>query len=172
MPQTEKPLAKLRILLVEDDKHTADLVSVSALLRGMGVDEIVRASTVEQGKQLLKQAAPDLVLCDYELTASNGLDLVDHVRRHSERPELPVIMLTSHTEPAKVMQMRDAGATDVITKPVSPRILQDRIAGALADRRPFVRSERYVGPDRRGRESQLDERDRPDRRAAAEATDG
>jgi DNA-binding response OmpR family regulator len=58
-------------------------------------------------------------------------------------------MLTAHTEASRVTAARDAGVTGFLKKPISTRLLFDRVGGALTDRRQFVRTSDFFGPDRR-----------------------
>ena len=67
----------------------------------------------------------------------------------SPNPYVPILMLTAHTEASRVAAARDAGVTGFVKKPISARLLFERIASALTDARMFVRSGDFCGPDRR-----------------------
>jgi DNA-binding response OmpR family regulator len=58
-------------------------------------------------------------------------------------------MLTAHTEASRVAAARDAGVTGFIKKPISARILFERVSSALTDMRMFIRTQDFMGPDRR-----------------------
>ena len=60
-----------------------------------------------------------------------------------------VILLAGHTLQSNVMRGRDCGANFVIAKPITPKILYDRVVWLAKDARAFVESPSYVGPDRR-----------------------
>jgi len=62
-----------------------------------------------------------------------------------------VIMLTGHAAPSNVHKSRDCGASFVVAKPITPGVLLQRILWLASDEREFVKSESYVGPDRRVR---------------------
>jgi DNA-binding response OmpR family regulator len=62
---------------------------------------------------------------------------------------MPILMLTAHTEASRVAAARDAGVSGFIKKPISARLLFDRVANALTDTRAFVRAADFFGPDRR-----------------------
>lgn len=84
----------------------------------------------------------------------------------TEQPQplcyVPVIMLTGHAETERVPMSRDAGINHFLTKPVSVKALSDRIVSLIDHPRPFIRTQRYFGPDRRrknlGPPESLDER--------------
>ena len=75
------------------------------------------------------------------------------LRRETPRPAClaPVIMLTGHAAPSKVKKSRDCGASFVVTKPLTPGVLLQRILWLARDEREFVEGAIYVGPDRRVR---------------------
>src|SRR2546423_87136 len=74
-----------------------------------------------------------------------------HIRSSPDSPDpfAPIVMLSGHTEKARVMQARDAGITEFMAKPVSARSLYARIVSIIENPRPFVRTKDYFGPDRR-----------------------
>lgn len=58
-------------------------------------------------------------------------------------------MLTGHAETERVPMSRDAGINHFLTKPASVKALSDRIVSLIDHPRPFIRTQRYFGPDRR-----------------------
>ena len=64
---------------------------------------------------------------------------------------MPVIMISGHAANSKVMKSRDCGASFVVTKPLTPRVLLQRLIWLANDERQFIECETYVGPDRRVR---------------------
>jgi DNA-binding response OmpR family regulator len=72
--------------------------------------------------------------------------------RRSEQPavkHLPIFILCGHVRRPDVMMARDCGANFVLSKPISPQVLFDRIIWLARATRCFVESDTYVGPDRR-----------------------
>jgi DNA-binding response OmpR family regulator len=61
-------------------------------------------------------------------------------------------MLTSHSERTKVEAARDAGVSEFCAKPVTAAELLRKIAAVIDHPRSFIRSDDYVGPDRRRRD--------------------
>jgi len=60
-----------------------------------------------------------------------------------------VLVLSAHTDKARVEAARDAGATEVCAKPVSPAEVYKKIVSMIAEPRLYIRSDGYFGPDRR-----------------------
>jgi two-component system, chemotaxis family, chemotaxis protein CheY len=91
------------------------------------------------------------VLADMEMAPMDGLSLVRAIRASPDKliAMLPIVVVTAHSTELKVAQARDAGATEFVTKPFSVRSLAARLEEAIVRPRPYIRTERYFGPDRR-----------------------
>lgn len=139
----------LNLLIVEDIAHTR--VLLRGVLRQLGFARVSEASSVPEALEAIKASPPDIVITDWEMPGQSGLDLIHWLRRHPQSPDpmLPVILLTGHGDLDTVTAGRDAGATDFLVKPVSPRRIAERLADLIARNRNFVVSPGYVGPDRR-----------------------
>jgi DNA-binding response OmpR family regulator len=88
----------------------------------------------------------------------------------SPNPYLPIIMVTARTERARILEARDAGATEFLAKPIVPAGLISRIVEIVERPRPFVRTKTYFGPCRRRRK--LDEWSGVERRGDSAAPVG
>ncbi len=145
-------LSTLKILLIDDAPTIRRLIQ--QLLRNFGIGEILVAPNVQQGMQLIELESPDIVIVDWELDDSqSGLDLIRMIRVPESTPDpyLPIIMLTGHSEKAKIVEARDAGITEFLAKPISPRGLYARIMSVIENPRSFIHTPDYFGPDRRRR---------------------
>ncbi len=145
-------LSALKILLIDDAPTIRRLIQ--QLLRNFGVGNIIVAANANQGMQLIETEVPDIVIVDWELDdAQSGLDLVRLIRNPDgpHNAYLPIIMLTGHTEKARIVEARDAGITEFLAKPISTRGLHARIMSVIENPRPFIRTADYFGPDRRRR---------------------
>jgi FixJ family two-component response regulator len=90
---------------------------------------------------------------------------LDRVRKSpdSRNPYVPVIVVTAYSEYAYVIQARDRGMTDFLAKPLTAKMIYERIRSVIDNARPFVQADSFFGPDRRRRRL---ERQEPDRRGA------
>ncbi len=142
-------LEKLNVLLVEDNFSMRTLLR--DVLSAFGVQSIVSVSDGGRAWQELREFPADIAIVDWNMRPVSGLQFVKRVRqgRDSPNPFLPVIMLTAYSERRRVMMGRDAGVTEFLTKPVTPKRLYDRISAIIEHNRGFVRSQSYFGPDRR-----------------------
>ena len=142
-------LSDVHVLLVDDNDQMRLLVR--CLLRAGGLSNISDARNVAQAFEAMRERSVDLIIVDWMMQPVDGLTFTRMMRRDSSSPcpYTPILMLTAHTEASRVAAARDAGVTGFIKKPISTRLLFDRVASALTDTRMFIRSDAFCGPDRR-----------------------
>ena len=113
------------VLLVEDDPHTVEVVSL--YLRRDG-HVVLSARDGLAGIQLFRESQPDLVLLDLMLPGVDGLEVCRTLRAESN---VPIVMLTARVEEEDRVAGLELGADDYITKPFSLRELSARIRAVL-----------------------------------------
>ena len=124
-------LVACRILLVEDDRTVAEVVTRYLELDGFAVE------WVADGRTAIDRATadpPDLMVLDLMLPKVDGLEVCRRVRALNP---VPVIMLTARSDETDRIVGLDLGADDYVTKPFSPRELVSRVKAVL----------RRVGPN-------------------------
>jgi len=139
----------LSVLICDDSRQIRSLLKT--FLSGFGVRNVYDANDAERAFQQMQNFDPDLVITDWNMSPTSGLDFVKRLRLgdDSPNPYVPIIMLTGYTELYRVKQARDAGITSFLAKPVSAHSLYKRLVSIVDDQRPFVRNGKYFGPDRR-----------------------
>ena len=142
-------LENLKILLVEDNGHWQKIVRT--LFIAISAKNVRVVGDCQSALMFLAEEPPDIVICDWMMSEMSGIELVRRLRdeKHSPNPFIPIIMLTAHTERHRILEARDAGVTEVLTKPVSAKDLYEHIVSIVEKPRQFVRAENYFGPDRR-----------------------
>lgn len=141
---------KVRFLVVEDNEASVQIVRT--LLNAIGAKDIVAERSVAGALRRIESEKLDIVILDLRLGTDDGLDVLKAVRRQDSRHAfLPVLVLSAYTDQTRVEAARDAGATEVCAKPVSPAELYRRLMAMIVEPRPYVRSDGYFGPDRRRR---------------------
>ncbi len=113
------------VLIVEDNPHTVELVSLYLRQDGYSV---LSATDGIAGLELFRGHSPDLVVLDLMLPRLDGLEVCRRVRAESE---VPIIMLTARVEEEDRVAGLEMGADDYVTKPFSPRELAARIRAVL-----------------------------------------
>ena len=126
-------------------------VLLRELLNSTGIREVSEAANGEAALRVLRERRCDLILSDMAMAPMDGIAFTRHIRTDSNSPNpfVPIIMVTGHTEKERVMAARDAGVTEFLAKPVTPKSLYSRIAEIVERPRAFVRTDSYFGPDRR-----------------------
>jgi len=117
-----------RILIVEDEAPIRQMLAFNLKRAGFDVDEAEDCSTA---RQKIVDARPDLVLVDWMLPDTSGLELTRALRREEANRELPIIMLTAKAEEREKIVGLEGGADDYVTKPFSPKELIARINALL-----------------------------------------
>lgn len=158
--------SRIKAMVVEDDAMSRDLVV--SILEGVGLVHVERAADGEEAFKRLTGWVPDLIISDVMMEPMDGIAFTRRLRTHraSPNPHIPVILLTAHTDRTTVIEARDAGVNAFVAKPVSIDDMRRKIELVMQDPRQFIRSEDYVGPDRRRRDVPL--AGRPDRRKGGE----
>ncbi len=124
-------LAGLRVLCVDNERGILD--AMEGLLSGWGVDVRSARSLKDIDKdQLLMGWLPDLVLMDYHLDQTSGLDAIEWLR-HNVGGHLPAALVTADRSAAVRTLAEDRGIA-VITKPVKPAALRATISGLAGQR--------------------------------------
>jgi PAS domain S-box-containing protein len=116
------------ILVVEDDPTAMGLASDMLNMAGY---EVWQARGLGEATALLAEVTPALALLDVRLGDGSGLDLVRALREDVDRAELPILVMSADAMPDDVLRARDAGCSDFLPKPVSPRALLERIHDLL-----------------------------------------
>lgn len=144
-------LDRATVLLIDDNPQALDILS--SVIQGFGVREQIRCDSASAATEIIKDRMVDLILVDCAMPDMDGYDFVRWLRRETPRPTCltPVIMLTGHAAQSKVQKSRDCGASFVVTKPLTPRVLLQRVLWLGGDEREFVQCDSYMGPDRRVR---------------------
>ena len=128
-----------QILIVEDEKPIRDMIAFGLRRAGYTVRE---AEDCSEARSRIADARPDLLLVDWMLPDTSGLEFTRALKRARETRELPVIMLTARAEEGDKVAGLEGGADDYITKPFSPRELLARINAVLRRALPAEGSER------------------------------
>jgi two-component system phosphate regulon response regulator PhoB len=124
-----------KILVVEDEPAIQALISVNLKRAG---HEVIAALDAESARRHVDEALPDLILLDWMLPGSSGLDFARRLRGEARTRDVPIIMLTARGEETDKVQGLTAGADDYVTKPFSPKELLARIQAVLRRQRPHA----------------------------------
>lgn len=115
-----KPASTLRILLVEDDELFRLGLSVR-LQQETSIDIVAEAVDGEMAVELTNQHLPDVVLLDVGLPGIGGVEACRQIKQ--QHPELPVLVLTSHSQKPLIERLIAAGASGYCLKGIEAEML-------------------------------------------------
>jgi two-component system, OmpR family, phosphate regulon response regulator PhoB len=128
-----------QILVVEDERPIREMIAFGLRRAGFEVRE---AADARSGRAEVANKLPDLLLVDWMLPDTSGLEFTRALKRDRETREVPIIMLTARAEEGDKVAGLEGGADDYITKPFSPRELLARINAVLRRAQPTEGTER------------------------------
>lgn len=126
------------ILLVEDEPAIQELLAFNVTQCGY---HAIQAGDAAQALSHISRVLPDLILLDWMLPGSSGVELARRLRADQRTRNVPIIMLTARTDEHDKVLGLESGADDYITKPFSPRELMARIRAVLRRRAPQMSDE-------------------------------
>ena len=110
-----------KILLVEDNEMNRDMLSRRLARKGY---EVVLAVDGQNGVEMTRTHAPDLVLMDMSLPVLDGWEATRRLKADAATQHIPVIALTAHAMSSDREKALEAGCDDYDTKPIElPRLL-------------------------------------------------
>lgn len=163
-------LDRLSVLVVEDSPFIRSLLINSLKILGVG-----KVSTKEEGGgaiEFLKQVKEDpmkagvmevdVILSNWDMSPVDGMMLLRWVRRHKDSPNrfVPFIMVSAYSEPERVLEAREMGVNEFLTKPFTINAIAQRLTSIIMAPRQFVHTKDYFGPDRRRQSIPVEGEDR------------
>ena len=142
-------LGQATVMLLQTPRPANNILA--QMLHGFGVRDPILADEVETAlKRAQTGGQIDMIICDAD-GEGQSYDFVRRLRAKAPEPNkfCPVILLSGHTPQAHVEQARDCGANFVVAKPLKAMVLLERIWWVSAEKRVFLETPGYAGPDRR-----------------------
>lgn len=120
----------VRVVIIDDVYLNARLIEQA--LRGLDgiVTEIFQGP--HQALERLASGPVDLVILDYRLPGMSGVDVLTRLRAMAHLATVPVLGITGVSDPAAMDALQQAGADDLLRKPINPDVLRDRCARLIS----------------------------------------
>ena len=149
MTRTRQHLESVSFLIIDPNVFMRSMIK--NVLHAFGAGNFIEADDGAEAYKAMQGLVPDIVITEWMMDPLDGLDFTRLVRtgKDSPNPFVPIIMTTAYSEMQRVVEARDAGITEFIAKPLSAKTLMARVTAVIERPRPFIRSTRYFGPDRR-----------------------
>ena len=119
-----------RILVVEDNDLNRKLFCDVLKANGYEVVPVADGSNVVA---TAKKFTPHLVIMDIQLPNISGVDLIAQLKRDTAMAEVPVLAVTAYAGKGDEERIREAGAADYLSKPVSITPFMAKVRGLIAD---------------------------------------
>ncbi|HTE86092.1 MAG TPA: response regulator transcription factor [Dehalococcoidia bacterium] len=113
------------VLVVDDDKHIVQLVSLYLSKAGF---RVVSANDSAEALRIVRQLSPDLLVLDIMLPGPDGFEVCRVLRRSSE---VPIVILSARGSDLDKVAGLQFGADDYITKPFNPAELVARVQSVM-----------------------------------------
>lgn len=120
--------AEGNVMVVDDDPTM--LATLSELLQPWGL-QVTCLQDPTKFWDVLTATHPDLLLLDVEMPTFNGIELCQVVRQDSQYGNLPILIVTAHTDIESIQRVFAAGADDLIAKPIAGPELVTRVTSRL-----------------------------------------
>ncbi|WP_239806834.1 phosphate regulon transcriptional regulator PhoB [Croceicoccus hydrothermalis] len=127
-----------RLLLVEDDLSLAELLQYRFEAEGY---KVISTPDGDEALLLAEEQAPDLVILDWMVEGTSGIEICRRLRRGKGTAHVPIVMLTARDAEEDRIRGLETGADDYLTKPFSPRELIARVGAVLRRVRPALAGE-------------------------------
>ena len=122
-----------RVLIVDDDPAICEMTCLMLKSEGYHAEQ---ALSTELAIRKIYRAMPDLILVDWMMPKTDGIDFTRYLRRMPETSRIPIIMLTVKSEENDKVKALELGCDDYMTKPFSKRELLARIKALLRRAKP------------------------------------
>jgi two-component system phosphate regulon response regulator PhoB len=122
------------VLIVDDEAAIREMIAVALEMAGY---HCLEASNCKDAHASIVDRKPDMILLDWMLPGTTGLEFTRRLKRDDLTKEIHIILLTAKGEEDNKIQGLDSGADDYITKPFSPRELVARLKAVLRRATPL-----------------------------------
>lgn len=119
----------MKILTVDDSRTMRDMLRLALTQAGFNV---VQAVDGKDGLEVLERESPDLVITDINMPKLDGFGFIEGARQSERFRVMPILVLTTESDPEKKQRARNAGATGWIVKPFDPVKLVDVVRRVAA----------------------------------------
>lgn len=135
-------LEKMRILLVEDDETTSEIIYEILHKR---VDELYRAENGEAGLEIYKSKKPDIIITDIKMPKMNGLNMAEEIKAIDE--DARIVVATSLFDHNILVRAINVGITAFMNKPIeAKKILEilEKQAGFSVVKKEYAKNKKIL----------------------------
>lgn len=137
------------LLIYDDCEYTVR--SLNCILSAFEVGRLTACHNWKDAEYYINTIKFDCIVCDWSGWPTPELKCLEYVRYSGKANDAstPVVLCTGQTTLPDVVESRDKGCTEIISKPISPSNVFDKLYAAIYNPRDFIVLENFTGPDRR-----------------------
>ncbi len=121
----------ISFLVVDDQPFSRRIIR--SILAGFGSREIYESGNGIEALELACKAIPSIIITDLVMPDTNGMEFITALKAPESPARLiPIIVLSGYLTKTTALSIIDAGADEVLVKPVSPKALHEHVARVLA----------------------------------------
>jgi two-component system chemotaxis response regulator CheY len=121
-PSATAERGKLRVLIVDDS--AAARLHARSVLQGLGLAQFVEAADGAQAVAAVARETFDLIVTDYNMPFLDGRGLVGYLKQNPATASIPIILVTTEQDPAKLEAVRQLGVAAICDKSFPPEVIQ------------------------------------------------
>ena len=126
------------VVLVEDEKSIATLIKYNLEKEGF---KVYCSETGEDALKIIKEKIPDLVILDWMLPDTSGIDICRQIKVDKKLKNILVLILTAKGEPDDKIKGLEVGADDYVIKPFNNKELLLRVKSLIKRSKPLLLEE-------------------------------
>lgn len=140
---------EVSVLLAEPSDPVRSMIR--SALQDIGIRNIRTPKDGDEFRSEWSKTIPDLAIVDADLPPGEITGLINQIRHNwfGDNPFVPIICTTWEANRDVVKRVVESGADELLAKPISVQQLAERIRVLIRQRKPFVVTSDYIGPDRR-----------------------
>ncbi|HKV77891.1 MAG TPA: response regulator [Candidatus Sulfotelmatobacter sp.] len=121
----------ITVLIVDDSSVMRKIVERSLRQAGLEIGQVLEAGNGLEALAVVKEKKVNLVLCDINMPAMDGLEFVKQLPSVENAKGVPVVMITTEGSEGHVVQALSAGARGYIRKPFTADQVKEHILPVL-----------------------------------------
>jgi len=121
------------ILIVDDSLPMRSVIKRTFKTAGYGGSDFHEAANGKIALDLMKNGWIDIVITDYNMPVMNGMELIRAIKKEDLLKDIPVVVISTEGNEARIKEFMDCGASGYITKPFTPETIRDLITNILGE---------------------------------------
>src|ERR1700733_13833768 len=127
-------MKKLKVLIVDDSSVMRKIVERALRSAGLDLSEVLEAGNGAEGLTAVETGGLDLILSDINMPVMDGLEFLRNLSKIASANGVPVVMISTEGNEARVVEALPLGARGYLRKPFTPEQVKERVmplVGAL-----------------------------------------